>query len=158
MSESFGVASLENKNTWRIIEEELEKPSIFKSRESISPEYIPDRLPHREKELRELTSYFKHLVTTPGSISQRVLITGRVGTGKTALAKVFGRDFTRLAAEKGYKVRYAHVNCHRNRTLYNVTPILGGNSMFPYHPGGFQAKRCTTLSSTILTRGMSTLL
>jgi cell division control protein 6 len=140
MSESFGVASLENKDTWRIIEEELEKPSIFKSRESLSPEYIPDQLPHREKELRELTSYFKHLVTTPGSISQRVLITGRVGTGKTALAKVFGRDFTRLAGEKNYKVKYAHVNCHRNRTLYNVIADIGRQLDVPVPSRGLSSK------------------
>lgn len=140
MSESFGVVLVEDKNTWKIIEDELERPSVFKSRESLSPEYIPDHLPHREKELKELTSFFKHLVTTPGSISQRVLVTGGVGTGKTALARVFGRDFTRLARERGFRIRYAHVNCHRNRTLYNVVSDIGRQLDIPIPPRGLSVK------------------
>ena len=107
-------------DAWRIIEEEISKPTLFKSRESLTPEHLPDKLPHRENELRELVSYFKHLVQDPGSISQRVLIIGGIGTGKTALSKLFGRIYTRMAREKGYNVSYVHVNCHRNRTLYNI--------------------------------------
>ncbi len=106
--------------TWKIIEEELGRPSIFRSRESLAPEYVPDTLPHREDELRQLAAAFKHLVINPGSFSQRILITGKVGTGKTVTARVFGRDFTRLARRKGFDIRYIHVNCHRNRTLHNV--------------------------------------
>uniref|UniRef100_A0A7C4D7R7 ORC1-type DNA replication protein n=1 Tax=Staphylothermus marinus TaxID=2280 RepID=A0A7C4D7R7_STAMA len=106
--------------TWDIIERELSKPSIFKSRESLAPEHIPDKLPHREEELKQLASLFRHLVSSPGSISQRVLIVGSVGTGKTVLARVFGRDFTRYVSSRNINVKYVHVNCHRNRTLYNV--------------------------------------
>ncbi len=106
--------------TWKIIEEELGRPSIFKSRESLAPEYVPNILPHREEELRQLASAFKHLITSPGSFSQRILIIGGVGTGKTVTARVFGRDFTRVARKKGFDIRYIHINCHRNRTLHNV--------------------------------------
>lgn len=105
---------------WEIIREELSKPSIFKGKESLAPEFLPDKLPHREAQLRELVSNFRHLVTSPGSFSQRVLIVGSTGTGKTATARVFGRDFTRLARQRGINIRYVHINCHRNRQLYNV--------------------------------------
>ncbi len=107
-------------DTWEIIEEELRKPTIFKSRESLAPEYVPHKLPHREEELRILASSFKHLITSPGSFSQKILITGAVGTGKTVTARVFGQVFTRKAMEKGVNVAYVHVNCHRNRSLHNV--------------------------------------
>jgi cell division control protein 6 len=127
-------------DVWRIIEEEIRKPSIFKSKESLTPEYIPDSLPHREKELKELASYFKHLVTSPGSLSQRVLLIGGVGTGKTATARVFGRDFTRFASTKGYKVRYAHVNCHSNRTLYNVIADMSRQLNAPLPSRGLSAR------------------
>ena len=105
---------------WEIIREELSKPSIFKGKESLAPEFLPDKLPHREAQLRELVSNFRHLVTCPGSFSQRVLIVGSTGTGKTATARIFGRDFTRLARQQGINIRYVHINCHRNRQLYNV--------------------------------------
>lgn len=105
---------------WEIIEKELEKPSVFKGKESLAPEFLPDRLPHREEQLKELVNSFKHLVTSPGSFSQKVLLVGSVGTGKTATARIFGRDFTRLARKRRIDLRYVHVNCHRNRTLYNV--------------------------------------
>jgi cell division control protein 6 len=129
-----------SEDVWRIIEEEVRKPSIFKSKESLTPEYIPDSLPHREKELKELVSFFKHLVTSPGSLSQRVLLIGGVGTGKTATARVFGRDFTRFASTKGYKVRYAHVNCHSNRTLYNVIADMARQLNAPLPSRGLSAR------------------
>jgi len=127
-------------DTWRIIEEELSKPSLFKSRESLMPEHLPDKLPHRENELRSLVSYFKHLVHNPGDISQRVLIIGGVGTGKTALSKLFGKIFTRTARERGYNVSYAHVNCHRNRTLYNIIYDIARQLNIPLPSRGLSAK------------------
>jgi len=127
-------------DAWRIIEEEISKPSLFKSRESLMPEHLPDKLPHRENELRELVSYFKHLVYDPGSVSQRVLIIGGVGTGKTALSKLFGKIFTRMAREKGYSVSYVHVNCHRNRTLYNIIYDIARQLAIPLPPRGLSAK------------------
>lgn len=127
-------------DAWRIIEEEISKPSLFKSRESLMPEHLPDKLPHRENELRELVSYFKHLVYDPGSVSQRVLIIGGVGTGKTALSKLFGKIFTRMAREKGYNVSYVHVNCHRNRTLYNIIYDIARQLAIPLPPRGLSAK------------------
>jgi len=125
---------------WKIVEEELSRQTIFKSRESLMPEHLPDKLPHRERELRELVSYFKHLVSSPGSISQRVLVIGGVGTGKTALAKLFGKTFTRMARERGYNVTYVHVNCHRNRTLYNVIYDVARQLNIPLPPRGLSAK------------------
>ncbi len=106
--------------SWEIIREELSKPSIFKAKESLAPEFLPDKLPHREPQIRELVSYFRHLITSPGSFSQKVLIIGRVGTGKTATARIFGRDFTRIARQQHINLAYVHVNCHRNRSLNNV--------------------------------------
>ncbi|MEM4481328.1 MAG: ORC1-type DNA replication protein [Desulfurococcaceae archaeon] len=128
------------KDSWRIIEEELSKQSIFRSRESLMPEHLPDNLPHREDGLRALVSYFKHLVTSPGSISQRVLIMGGIGTGKTALSKLFGKTFTRMAKDKGYNVSYVHVNCHRNRTLFNIIYDIARQLNIPIPPRGLSAK------------------
>ena len=130
----------EKPGAWDLIEEELSKPSIFRSRESLTPEYVPDKLPHREEEIKQLVSAFKHLVTSPGSISQRVLVVGSTGTGKTALTRVFGRDFTRIARSRGINLRYVHVNCHRNRTLYNVVAEIAKQLEMPLPQRGLSVK------------------
>lgn len=107
-------------SAWDIIREELEKKSVFRGKESLTPEFLPERLPHREEQLRELVAMFKHLAISPGSFSQKVLLVGSVGTGKTVTARIFGRDFTRALLKQGLSVKYVHINCHRNRQLYNI--------------------------------------
>ncbi|OYT38907.1 MAG: cell division control protein Cdc6 [Desulfurococcales archaeon ex4484_58] len=131
----------EQPGVWDIIEEEINKPTLFRNRESLTPEHTPETLPHRENEIRQLVSAFKHLITSPGSISQRVLIVGGVGTGKTVTARVFGRDFPRKVKMKtGIDVRYAHVNCHRNRTLHNVVADIAKQLDVPLPTRGLSVK------------------
>jgi len=48
-------------------------------------------------------------------MAQRVIITGDVGTGKTALAQRFGADITTEANKQGVNFRYVHVNCREYR-------------------------------------------
>jgi len=48
-------------------------------------------------------------------MAQRVLVTGDVGTGKTALVQRFGVDIGREASGHGKGVRYIHVNCREYR-------------------------------------------
>jgi cell division control protein 6 len=48
-------------------------------------------------------------------MAQRVIITGDVGTGKTALAQRFGADMTLEANKRGVNLRYVHVNCREYR-------------------------------------------
>jgi cell division control protein 6 len=103
-----------------IIESELNRISLFKSKEKLYPEYLPNSLPHRENELKTLTNIFKPMLLTPGAISHKALIIGGVGTGKTATARVFGKEFTQIAKKKGLNISYVHVNCHRDRTLFEV--------------------------------------
>ncbi len=103
-----------------IIESELNKITLFKSKEKLYPEYLPSSLPHRENELKTLTSIFKPILLTPGAISHKALVIGGIGTGKTATARIFGKEFTQIARKRGLNVNYVHVNCHRDRTLFEV--------------------------------------
>ncbi|MCS7386311.1 MAG: ORC1-type DNA replication protein [archaeon GB-1867-005] len=103
-----------------VIERALAKPSIFKDESKLSIDYVPENLPHREDELETLTSYFRFMIEKPGGLCQKVLIVGPVGTGKTATSKLFGKVFSNLAEKKGVKLKYFHVNCHKDRTLYMV--------------------------------------
>lgn len=111
-----GLQSLSNE----IIANVFKKTSVFKNIETLYPEYVPTKLPHREKQLRQLAEIFKPLILSPGNVFIRSMIIGGVGVGKSVTAKVFGKEIKQIASEKGMDLRYVHVNCHRDRTLYEV--------------------------------------
>ena len=48
-------------------------------------------------------------------MTQRVILTGRVGTGKTVLAQHFGQNITREAQHRGLNLHYVHINCRQGR-------------------------------------------
>ena len=89
--------------------------SVFKDESKLDINYIPRRLPHREKEHRLLMEFFRFILSCPEKMAQRVIITGEVGTGKTALAQRFGADITLEANKRGVNFRYVHVNCRECR-------------------------------------------
>jgi len=89
--------------------------SVFKDESKLDINYVPSRLPHREKERRLLMEFFDFLLRFPDRMAQRVLIEGEVGTGKTALAQRFGADIVMEANKCGIKVHYLHVNCREYR-------------------------------------------
>jgi cell division control protein 6 len=88
---------------------------VFKDEAKLDINYVPHRLPHREKEHRLLMEFFNFMLRFPDRMAQRVIITGDVGTGKTALAQRFGADITLEANKLGVKLRYVHVNCREYR-------------------------------------------
>jgi len=88
---------------------------VFKDEAKLDINYVPRRLPHREKEHRLLMEFFNFLLRFPERMTQRVIITGDVGTGKTALAQRFGTDITTEANKRGVNFRYVHVNCREYR-------------------------------------------
>jgi cell division control protein 6 len=89
--------------------------SVFKDEIKLDINYIPRRLPHREKEHRLLMEFFSFLLKFPERMTQRVIITGEVGTGKTALSQRFGAETTLEANKRGVNFRYVHVNCREYR-------------------------------------------
>jgi len=96
--------------------------SAFKDEAKLDINYIPQKLPHREKEHRLLTEFFSFILHYPERMSQRVIITGDVGTGKTVLAQHFGTNLTSEANKRSIKFRYVHVNCREYRG--SLSPIL----------------------------------
>ncbi|MCX8153867.1 MAG: ORC1-type DNA replication protein [Candidatus Bathyarchaeota archaeon] len=89
--------------------------SVFKDETKLDINYVPRHLPHREKEYYLLMEFFNYLIQFPGKMSQRIIITGDVGTGKTALAQRFGTDITSEAKRQRINLHYVHVNCREYR-------------------------------------------
>ncbi len=91
------------------------RKSVFKDESKLDINYIPQKLPHRETELRLLLEFFSFITRYPERMAQRVIITGDVGTGKTVLAQNFGANITSEANRRGVKFRYMQVNCREFR-------------------------------------------
>ncbi|KUO43398.1 MAG: hypothetical protein APU95_05990 [Hadesarchaea archaeon YNP_N21] len=101
-----------------ILEEELLRKSVFKDVSKLSPDYVPKKLLYRDEEFRALARIFKPVIES--KISQRALITGSVGVGKTVLAKKFGEEIVKVARKKKLELNYIHINCRKERTVYAV--------------------------------------
>jgi len=106
--------------------------SVFKDETKLDINYVPYRLPHRDRELRLLMEFFSFLLRTPEKMTQRIMITGDVGTGKTALSQRFGAGITREANKRVINLRYIHVNCREYRgslflILHHVVSIFHPN-------------------------------
>ena len=97
-----------------IIAGELGGPTVFRDRNALTYEYLPERLPRREDDMAKLSRTYRGLLQGGGAA--HVLIMGDVGTGKTALARRFSEDFKAVAKERGVNIEYTHVNCRRRST------------------------------------------
>ncbi len=118
-----------------MFEEEMGKESIFKDQSILSPDYVPEKLVHREEEFRELVQLFKPVLEDEAS--QRVLISGSVGVGKTALASRFGEVLEKEAKKRDMNLTYVHVNCRKQGTPQMVLHDLASNFPLTVPKRGF---------------------
>jgi len=123
-----------------IIAHEMERPTIFKDESKLFPDHVPMNLVHREPELKALSREFKVLLESPGSVAQKVTLVGDVGVGKTAVAKRFGSSIESLAKGKGINLRYVHVNCYKDRTLFLVVKKVAQQILPSIPDRGFSAQ------------------
>lgn len=116
-----------------IFEEEMDRETVFRDASKLMPEYVPKELVHREEEFRQLTRFFKPVLENRSS--QRVLVTGSVGVGKTALTRRFGAELERAANGRKLNLTYLHINCRKDKTLYSVIAkiLQHFNPKWPYH-------------------------
>lgn len=98
-----------------MVHEILSEATIFKNEELLSIDYIPSKLPHRDEKLKFLARLFRFAIERPGLMSQKVLITGDIGTGKTVTSQRFGIDLMKAARNRRVNLRYIHVNCREYR-------------------------------------------
>lgn len=101
-----------------VFEKFLNSNHLFKDRDVLRHDYIPDKLPHREDQIRHLG-----MIVAPflkGERGSNIFIYGKTGTGKTAVIKYVLNRLTQKAAEFGAPVRAAYVNCRLAGTEYRV--------------------------------------
>ena len=117
--------------TMSLVEEELGGPSVFKDLAKLDFDYVPETLPGREDAIRWLSSTYRGL--TQGANREHALLWGPVGTGKTAVAKLFARSFKAALQKQGRAFDYVHVNCRSRKS--DGLAMLGIMSHFdPHYP------------------------
>jgi len=80
-------------------------------------DFLPSKLVGRDKELAKLASKFANI--SQSGASSRVMLTGMVGTGKTAISRRFTSDLQKKLWEKR-NIVYVHVNCRTHNTTSQV--------------------------------------
>jgi len=96
---------------------------IFKDREVLRHDYLPDKLPHREEQIRLLGSTVAPVLRD--ARCSNIFIYGKSGTGKTAVAKYVLSHLESKAKEYGAQVKFCYVNCRMTGSEYRVFASLG---------------------------------
>ena len=92
--------------------------TVFKDREVLRHDYLPDRLPHREGQIRQLGEIVAPLLK--GARSSNIFIYGNTGTGKTAVVKYVLTRLEFKAKEFNAPVKFCYVNCRLAGSKYRV--------------------------------------
>ncbi len=102
----------------KIFDEVLNRKSIFKNRRVLSIDYVPETLPHREKEIEKLA---KILATAlKGGKPSNVFEYGKTGTGKTAVILYVLNKLIQKAKKYNLHFAAAYVNTRMYNTPYKV--------------------------------------
>ncbi len=112
---------------------------MFKDEKSLYRDYVPEELPCREADLQRLATDFRPLVLDDkGAFSVNIAIIGKPGVGKTALAKLFDKKFSKVVETKNKKVNFVYFNCYTFRTKSAII-----RNLLEKNYNVFQARGCS---------------
>jgi len=100
----------------------LKSARVFKDRELLRHDYIPEKLPHREDQIRSLGEIVAPVLK--GVRCSNIFIYGKTGTGKTAVVKYVLSKLTQKAQECASPVEFCYINCRWAGTEYRVLSAL----------------------------------
>ena len=90
-----------------VFERFLESTNIFKDREVLRHDYVPDKLPHREEQICCLGEIVAPVLKS--SRCSNLFVYGKTGTGKTAVIKYVLNRLADKAREFGAPVKVCYV-------------------------------------------------
>jgi cell division control protein 6 len=96
--------------------------TLFKDREVLRHDYLPEKLPHRENQIRLLGQSVAPVLR--GARCSNIFIYGKTGTGKTAVTKFVLSHLESKAKEYGAPVKFCYVNCRMTGSEYRVFASL----------------------------------
>jgi len=98
---------------------------LFKDREVLRHDYLPEKLPHREQQIKLLGQTVAPVLRD--SRCSNIFIYGKTGTGKTAVTKYVLSHLESKAKEYGAQVRFCYINCRMTGSEYRVFAHLSQN-------------------------------
>jgi cell division control protein 6 len=99
--------------------------TLFKDREVLRHEYLPEKLPHREEQIRLLGETVAPVLRD--ARCSNIFIYGKTGTGKTAVTKYVLSHLEAKAKEYGAPVKFCYVNCRMTGSEYRIFANLSQN-------------------------------
>jgi len=97
------------------------KSRIFKNRELLRPDYLPDELPHREKQILSLAKILAPALH--GERPSNIFIYGLTGTGKTAVTRHVLKAIEKRREARG-RIITTYANCRHDDTNYRILAKL----------------------------------
>jgi archaeal cell division control protein 6 len=105
-----------------VFEKFVNEAKLFKDREVLRHDYLPEKLPHREEQIRTLGQAVAPVLKD--SRCSNIFIYGKTGTGKTAVTKFVLSHLEAKAKEYGAPVKFCYVNCRMTGSEYRVFASL----------------------------------
>ncbi len=101
-----------------IFDDFLQGPSVFVRRDVLTDRFIPDKLPHRNDEIKILGYTLASVLR--GARPSNLFLYGKTGTGKTAVTKFVLNRLEDKARDLGFELTSVYVNCQTVDTNYRV--------------------------------------
>jgi len=106
-----------------LFEKELQERKIFKNISILSPHYVPEELPHRESEIRDMTRIIAPVLRNEKP--DNLFIYGKTGTGKTVSVKYVLRKLEEFVQNPDKNsgnvlVGVVYMNCKVRNSKYQV--------------------------------------
>ena len=101
-----------------VFEKFVNSAKLFKDREVLRHDYLPEKLPHREEQIKLLGETVAPVLRD--ARCSNIFIYGTTGTGKTAVTKYVLSHLEVKAKEHGAPVKFCYVNCRMTGSEYRV--------------------------------------
>ena len=98
------------------------KNPIFKDKKPLDHRFLPDKLVHRDEQIRQIAKYWVDVLdnVTPSNVT----LYGKTGTGKTAASKFAREQLIEASRRKNVFVKVEYIRCTDYTTEYQVIAEL----------------------------------